>query len=74
MKGDSHNEDGLNEAPYLLTRKEAAKRYGMTVRGLEDYYRAHKGFQLVRLGRRNVKIHRERADRYFDDLADAQME
>lgn len=62
------------EAPYLLTRKEAAKRYGMTVRGLEDYYKAHKDFPLVRLGRRNVKIHRERADRYFDDLADAQME
>lgn len=46
----------------------------MTIRGLEDYYKAHKDFQLVRLGKRNVKIHRERADRYFDEIADEQME
>lgn len=64
----------LDDAPYLLTRKEAAKRYGMTVRGLEEYYRANPGFPLVRLGRRNVKIHRERADKWFDEIADAQME
>jgi len=64
----------LDDAPYLLTRAQAARRYGMTVRGLEDFYRRNPDFPLVRLGRRNVKIHRERADRYFDDLADAQME
>lgn len=64
----------MDDAPYLLTRKEAAKRYGMSVRGLEDFYRRNPDFPLVRLGRRNVKIHRERADRYFDDLADAQSE
>lgn len=46
----------------------------MTVRGLEDFYRRNPDFPLVRLGRRNVKIHRERADRYFDEIADAQME
>lgn len=64
----------LDDAPYLLTRKDAARRYGMTIRGLEDYYKAHKDFPLVRLGRRNVKIHRERADRWFDEIADAQIE
>lgn len=62
----------VDDAPYLLTRKEAARRYGMTVRGLEEYYRTHEGFPLVRLGKRNVKIHRERADRWFDEIADAQ--
>lgn len=34
----------------------------MTVRGLEDYYRAHPDFPLVRLGKRNVKIHREQME------------
>lgn len=62
----------LDDAPYLLTRKDAARRYGMTIRGLEDCYKAHKDFPLVRLGRRNVKIHRKRADRWFDEIADAQ--
>jgi len=64
----------LDDAPYLLTRAQAARRYDMTVRGLEEYYKAHPGFPLVRLGKRNVKIHRERADRWFDEIADAQME
>lgn len=64
----------LDNAPYLLTRAQAARRYGMAVRGLEEYYRHNPDFPLVRLGKRNVKIHRERADRYFDDLADAQIE
>lgn len=63
----------LDDAPYLLARAQAARRYGMTVRGLEDFYRRNPDFTLVRLGRRNVKIHRERADRWFDDLADAHM-
>jgi hypothetical protein len=62
----------LDDAPYLLTRAQAARRYGMTVRGLEEYYKANPGFPLVRLGKRNVKIHRERADRWFDEIADAQ--
>lgn len=64
----------LDDAPYLLTRAQAARRYGMTVRGLEDYYQRNPDFPLVRLGRRNVKIHRERADRWFDNIADEQME
>lgn len=63
-----------DDAPYLLTRAQAARRYGMTVRGLEEFYKRNPDFPLVRLGRRNVKIHRERADRWFDQLADAQME
>lgn len=66
------SEAAYSEAPYLLTRAQAASRYGMTVRGLEEYYKRNPDFPLVRLGRRNVKIHRERADRWFDEIADAQ--
>lgn len=63
-----------DDAPYLLTRKQAARRYGMSVRGLEEYYRRNPDFPLVRLGPRNVKIHRQQADRWFDNLLDEQME
>ena len=59
----------MSEA-YLLTRKQAAQRYGMSVRGLEEYYKRHPGFPLVRLGPRNVKIHREQADAWFDRLVE----
>jgi len=62
------------EAQYLLTRKQAAQRYGMTVRGLEEYYKRNPGFPLVRLGNHNVKIHRERADAWFDRLLEEQAE
>lgn len=50
---------------YLLTRQEAAERYGMSVRGLEEFYKAHPDFPLVRLGRKKVLVHREKADAYF---------
>ena len=52
---------------YLLNRQQAAERYGMSVRGLEDMYRQHPDFPIVRLGRK-VLIHREAADRWFDSF------
>ena len=59
----------MSEA-YLLTRKQAARRYGMSVRGLEEYYKRHPDFPLVRLSKKNVKIHREYADAWFDRLVE----
>ena len=61
----------LDDAPYLLTRAAAAKRYGMTVRRYEEFYKLHPDFPLVRIGRR-VMTHRIRADEWFDQLADEQ--
>lgn len=52
---------------YLLNRQQAAERYGMSVRGLEDMYRQRPDFPIVRLGRK-VLIHREAADRWFDSF------
>ena len=62
----------LDDAPYLLTRKAAARRYGMSVRTLEEFYRRNPDFPIVRLGPRNVKIHRVQADRWFDRLMEDQ--
>ena len=51
----------LDDAPYLLTRKAAARRYGMSVRTLEEFYRRNPDFPTVRLGPRYFKIHRVQA-------------
>lgn len=53
------------DEPYLLDREKAADRYGMSVRSLEDLYRRHPDFPIIRRGRR-VMIHRQRADEWFD--------
>ena len=51
---------------YLITRKEAAERYGLTVRGYEELYKRHPDFPIVRVGRK-VLTNREMADKWFDD-------
>ena len=51
---------------YLLDRRSAAERYGMSVRGLEDLYRKHPDFPIIRLGKK-VLVHRRRADEWFDE-------
>ena len=53
-----------NETPYLLSREEAARRYGMSLRRLEELYRRDADFPIIRNGR-TVLIHREMADQYF---------
>lgn len=53
------------DEPYLIDRATAADRYGMSVRGLEDMYRRHPDFPIIRRGRK-VLIHRQRADEWFD--------
>ena len=65
--------ENREETPFLLTRKEGARRYGMSVRGLEEYYKRHPDFPIVRLGPKKVMIHRERADAWFDDLLEEQL-
>ena len=50
---------------YLLDRQTAARRYGMSVRGLEDMYRRHPDFPIIRRGHK-VLVHRQRADEWFD--------
>jgi hypothetical protein len=50
---------------YLLDRQQGARRYGMSVRGLEDMYKRHPDFPIIRRGRK-VLIHRKLADEWFD--------
>lgn len=56
----------VKDEPYLLDREKAADRYGMSVRNLEDLYRRHPDFPIIRRGRR-VMVHRQKADEWFDN-------
>ena len=49
---------------YMMSRKEAADRYSVSVRGLEELYKRNKTFPRVYCGRR-VLIPREEADQWF---------
>lgn len=49
------------DAPFLLTREQAVKRYGIPLRTLVRLYQRNRDFPLIRIGR-SVMIHRERAD------------
>lgn len=49
---------------YLLDRKTAAERYSMSVRGLEEMYKQHPDFPVIRVGRK-VQIHQKLADDWF---------
>lgn len=51
---------------YMLSRKEAAKRYCISVRGLEELYKRDKTFPVVKFGRR-ILIPVEAADKWFAD-------
>ena len=51
---------------YLMTRSEAAKRYGISLRMLDSIYKRYKDFPIVRTGRK-VLIHREAADKWFTE-------
>ena len=62
-----------DDTPFLLTRAEAARRYGLSVRGLEEMYRRHPEFPLVRVGRK-VLVHREMADRFFTEYVNGVVE
>lgn len=53
-------------APFLLTREQAVKRYGIPMRTLVRLYQRNRDFPLVRVGR-SVMIHRERADQWFTE-------
>lgn len=52
------------EVPYLLSRSEAAARYGLSQRQFDELYRRHPDFPVLRIGRR-VMVHREGADAFF---------
>lgn len=58
---------------YLLDRATAAARYGMSVRGLEEMYKRHPDFPIIRRGRK-VLIHRKRADEWFDGYVGSEIE
>ena len=51
---------------YLLDRATAAARYGMSVRGLEEMYKRHPDFPIIRRGKK-VLVHRRMADEWFDE-------
>ena len=57
---------------YLLSREEAVERYGIPLRTLVRIYQRHKDFPIVRSGR-TVKIHRDKADKWFDEHVGEQI-
>lgn len=56
--------EDYKEVPYLLSRSQAAKRYGMSQRQFDELYRTHPEFPVLHIGRR-VMVHREGADAFF---------
>ena len=60
--------EAREDAPFLLTREQAEKRYGIPIRTLVRLYQRNTDFPLVRIGRK-VMIHRERADAWFTEHA-----
>ena len=54
----------LDDAPYLLTRTQAARRYSLAQRIFAEIYRRDPDFPIIRVGKR-VMVHREQADAYF---------
>ena len=54
------------DTEYLLSREEAAKRYGICIRRLEQLYRRNADFPIIRFGR-TVLIHRVKADEWFTE-------
>lgn len=52
------------EAPYLLTRVQATKRYNISLRTLVELYRRDPEFPVLRVGKK-VLVHRDGADDYF---------
>lgn len=51
---------------YLLSREEAAERYGMSTRSLDRLCKGEPTFPVAKIGRR-VLIHRDRADKWFSE-------
>ena len=62
-----------NEAPYLLTRAAAARRYSMSQRQFDELYRTCPEFPTIRLGHR-VLVHREQADAWFTERIGDEIE
>jgi hypothetical protein len=58
---------------YLLDRHKAAQRYGMSVRALEEMYKRHPDFPIIRRGKR-VMIHRPKADAWFDEYVGSEID
>jgi len=52
------------EAPFLLSRNEASKRYGLSEREFDRMMKDEPGFPRIRRGRR-ILIHRDMADAWF---------
>jgi len=64
---DGRPSPAMTDDHYLLTRREASDRYGISVRGLETLYARYADFPVLRFGRK-VLIHRDRADQWFTDF------
>ena len=56
----------MEDAPFLLTREQAARRYGLAQRIFDQLYRNDPKFPTLRIGKR-VMIHRDKADEYFTE-------
>ena len=52
------------EAPFLLSRNDAAKRYGLSEREMDRIIKGEPEFPSIKRGRR-VLIHRDMADAWF---------
>ena len=60
------------EVRYLLTRKEAAERYNISLRQLDALMKRNQDFPVVRIGGR-VLIHRDRADEWITGWIGAEI-
>ena len=58
------SEAAYDEAPFLLTRVQAAERYNISLRTLVELYRRDPEFPVLRVGKK-VLVHRDGADDYF---------
>lgn len=56
----------------MLDRKDAAERYGMSVRGLETLYTRNPDFPIIRVGRK-VMIPVKAADEWFESYIGEQI-
>lgn len=54
----------LHDEPFMLSREEAAQRYGLSLREFTKLYRSNPEFPVLHVGRR-VLIHRKGADDFF---------
>lgn len=73
MEGTAFSPQIADDAPFLLDRRQAAERYGISIRMLEKLYKRYPDFPVIRIGWK-VLIHRDKADRWFTEFVGADID